>query len=616
MVHLPAPLHSTLPDDHDAPAPAQAAQQSTALAVQGPQIPPYGQRKGWKPKSQADFGDGGAYPECPVAQYPLELGRKKTSAGNTLALQVDADGNVNYGAIATQGQRSGVHVQTSFKDLVPLAQRTDVAKDVMAMERPSEDEVQATADRTKAALERLVQGKIKAAQPKNVQQTGGDVSYMRYTPQNGGVEKQKIIKMMEVVEDPLEPPRFKGKKVPRGPPSPPPPVLRSPPRKVTAQEQKEWMIPPCVSNWKNNKGYTIPLDKRLAADGRGLQDVHINDRFAQFSEALYVADRHAREEVRQRALMQQKIAQKEKDAKEENLRLLAQRAREERSGVVVQPSAARTGAAMGGSVGAAIAGYGSDDDSEDEEAVAIARGQQGQAAGAGRDTPTPEGRRAGDYSSDEEGAGASAGADGETEEERAAARERDEMRRERRKEREREMRMSNMGTEQRAKMLAKATGRDISEKIALGLAKPTMSKDSMLDARLFNREQYSDSFGSADAYNLYDKPLFSGSSAAAAIYKPRGRDVDDEGYEVGGEEVEKAMRNDRFGLGVAGKGRGFEGADTSEIREGPVAFERDTADPFGVDAFLESAKAGSGAGEKKRGLDTGDDERRKRQRDD
>jgi SNW domain-containing protein 1 len=33
------------------------------------------------------------------------------------------------------------------------------------------------------------------------------------------------------------------------------------------------MIPPCISNWKNNKGFTIPLDKRLAADGRGLQDV-------------------------------------------------------------------------------------------------------------------------------------------------------------------------------------------------------------------------------------------------------------------------------------------------------------------------------------------------------
>ena len=31
----------------------------------------------------------------------------------------------------------------------------------------------------------------------------------------------------------------------------------------------DWKIPPCVSNWKNAKGYTIPLDKRLAADGRG-----------------------------------------------------------------------------------------------------------------------------------------------------------------------------------------------------------------------------------------------------------------------------------------------------------------------------------------------------------
>jgi SNW domain-containing protein 1 len=92
----------------------------------------------------------------------------------------------------------------------------------------------------------------------------------------------------------------------------------------------------------------------------------------------------------------------------------------------------------------------------------------------------------------------------------------------------------------------------------------------MLDARLFNREQYSASFGDEDSYNLYDKPLFSGSSAAAAIYKPRGRNVDDEGYEVDQGEVEKAMRNDRFGLGVAGSGRGFEGADTSEVRDGCV----------------------------------------------
>ena len=44
------------------------------------------------------------------------------------------------------------------------------------------------------------------------------------------------------------------------------------------------------------QGYTIPLDKRLAADGRGLQDPHINDKFAKLAEALYIADRKVNKE--------------------------------------------------------------------------------------------------------------------------------------------------------------------------------------------------------------------------------------------------------------------------------------------------------------------------------
>ena len=83
--------------------------------------------------------------------------------------------------------------------------------------------------------------------------------------------------MTEAPVDPMEPPKFKHKKIPRGPPSPPPPVMHSPPRKVSAEEQANWVIPPCISNWKNAKGYTIPLDKRLAADGRGIQDVRNNN---------------------------------------------------------------------------------------------------------------------------------------------------------------------------------------------------------------------------------------------------------------------------------------------------------------------------------------------------
>jgi SNW domain-containing protein 1 len=282
-----------------------------------------------------------------------------------------------------------------------------------------------------------------------------------------------------------------------------------------------------------------------------LSQVHINDNFAKFSEALYIADRHSREEVRQRSLMQQKLVQKEKAAKEENLRLLAQRAREERAGIAPpRPSAETTGAMK-----SSLAAYGSDSGSASE---------------------------------------------GEESEEEEAAKVRDEMRAEKRREREREMRMNNMGTEQRAKMLARQQNRDISEKIALGLAKPTLSKESMLDSRLFNQESLAGTFGDEESYSLYDKPLFHGSSAAAAIYKARGNitEGDEESFGGGTEEgIGRALDNDRFGLGQAQIG--FEGAREQEVREGPVQFEKDTTDVFGVDKFLDEAKSG-----RKRGLDT------------
>ncbi|KAF7295285.1 Transcriptional regulator Cwf13 [Mycena indigotica] len=559
---LPTPIHSqSFEEEADISRPASAPSQSL---IARPTIPPYGQRRGWRPSSLADYADGGSYPECHVAQYPLDMGKKKGSSGNTLALQVDSDGNVRYDAIAHQGQRPDKIIQSQFKDLVPLLHRKDLTDEDRNMDRPSEDEVQETADKTRAALEKLVSGKIKAAQPKNVLDTGGQASFIRYTPgqQNGSSTlQQRIIKMSTVVEDPLEPPRFKHKKIPRGPPSPPPPVLRSPPRKATAQEQKEWMIPPCISNWKNNKGFTIPLDKRLAADGRGLQDVSINDNFAKFSEALFVADRHAREEVRQRSLMQQKLAQKEKASKEENLRAMAQRAREERAGVAAKPTVASQAA-----MNTSLANYGSDSGSDDES-------------------------------------------DKGSEEDEDAARVRDQMRQEKRREREREMRMNNMGTEQRAKQLARQQNRDISEKIALGLAKPTLSKESMLDSRLFNQESLSGSFADEDSYNLYDRPLFHGSTAAAAIYKARGNITEGNEDSFGGgtdEGIGKALDNDRFGLGQPKVG--FEGAADQEIREGPVQFEKDTGDVFGLNQFLDEAKTG-----KKRGLDTSGGGSRKRQ---
>ena len=49
-----------------------------------------------------DFGDGGAYPEIHVAQYPLMMGKQKTSS-NALTKTLDAEGKIRYDIIAKQG---------------------------------------------------------------------------------------------------------------------------------------------------------------------------------------------------------------------------------------------------------------------------------------------------------------------------------------------------------------------------------------------------------------------------------------------------------------------------------------------------------------------------------
>jgi SNW domain-containing protein 1 len=439
------------------------------------------------------------------------MGRKGTSStSNALAVQVDAEGKVKYDAIARRGHGDNRIVHASFKDLIPLRQRVDMGE--ISLDRPSEEEVQAQMEKTKNALASLVEGAVQAQKPKNVR--GGrraEPTFVRYTPANqmgdNSKKNDRIMKIVERQQDPMEPPKFKHKKIPRGPPSPPPPVMHSPPRKLTAEDQEAWKIPPPVSNWKNPKGYTVPLDKRLAADGRGLQDVSINDKFAQFAEALFTADRHAREEVQLRAQMQQKLAEKEKAQKEEHLRQLAQKAREARAGPSRRDSVARS------------------------RSRSVSR------------SGSPYSSRAGSPSEDEE------------------AREREQQRRERRQENERQLRQSRMGTERRIQAMAREQDRDISEKVALGLAKPTQSSESMWDSRLFNQTSGMNAGFNED--NPYDKPLFAAQDAINSIYRPRAQlDADDE--EGGEAEMGKLQKTNRFE--VLGRAKeGFKGAADAEV---------------------------------------------------
>ncbi|XP_037029262.1 puff-specific protein Bx42 [Bradysia coprophila] len=335
---LPAPTNVVWDREDEREMLAQGAPSLGALVSAKVAAPPYGQRKGWIPRTEADFGDGGAFPEILVVQYPLGLGAPANigKKSNAIAIQLDQHGKIKYDAIARQGHGKDKIVYSSINQLLPAEV---LSEDAEALQRPDEETIAETTEATRRALEKLTSQKIAAAMPVRHAEKAAPAQYIRYTPSQQGDAfnsgaKQRVIRMVEAQVDPMEPPKFKiNKKIPRGPPSPPAPVLHSPSRKVTVKEQKEWKVPPCISNWKNAKGYTIPLDKRLAADGRGLQQVHINEKFAKMAEALYIADRKAREAVEARAQLEKKLAQREKEKKEDMLRQMAQRAREERAGI-------------------------------------------------------------------------------------------------------------------------------------------------------------------------------------------------------------------------------------------------------------------------------------------
>ncbi|XP_063255147.1 SNW domain-containing protein 1 isoform X1 [Prinia subflava] len=521
---------------------AQRSRQ-TALVSSRREPPPYGYRKGWIPRALEDFGDGGAFPEIHVAQYPLDMGRKKKMS-NALAVQVDAEGKIKYDAIARQGQSKDKVIYSKYTDLVP---KEVMNVDDPELQRPDEEAIREVlyalmclvsdgvlyvlqwdemytvvffpqiTEKTRAALEKSVSQKVAAAMPVRAADKLAPAQYIRYTPSQQGVAfnsgaKQRVIRMVEMQKDPMEPPRFKiNKKIPRGPPSPPAPVMHSPSRKMTVKEQQEWKIPPCISNWKNAKGYTIPLDKRLAADGRGLQTVHINENFAKLAEALYIADRKAREAVEMRAQVERKMAQKEKEKHEEKLREMAQKARERRAGIKTH-----------------------------------------------------------------------------VEKEDGEVRERDEIRHDRRKERQHDRNLSRAAPDKRSK-LQRNENRDISEVIALGVPNPRPSNEIQYDQRLFNQSKGMDSGfagGEDEIYNVYDQPWRSGKDMAQNIYRP-SKNVDKDMY---GDDLEARIKTNRF---VPDKE--FSNSDRNTRgrgRDGPVQFEED---PFGLDKFLEEAKQHGGS---------------------
>ena len=525
------PLLATKPSSLPLPASTSLTSSSTPFIP-----PPYGHRQGFHPRTPSDFGDGGAFPELNIPQYPLNMGRPSSSSSSSssspssstsLALllhsssstptpvQYDSHGVVKYDAIVQQGRTPGTRVQSSYTDMLPAAV-TDAD-----LARPTPEEEAKVVEETRKALTAVVEHKMRAAMPTHVAKQSKEATFIRYTPASSSTShasgaSQRLIRLTEAPVDPFQPLLVKHQKMPASVPEPPVPILHSPPRKLTAEDVAAWKIPPCISNWKNPRGYTIALDKRMATDGRGLQEVSLGDRHAKLAESLFVAERVAREEIEERAKVRSGVRKREKEEKEDELRRLAEDAR---------------------------------------RAVQLKEETADTAPLPTRSSSPPPPHPATSSST-------------------TTAAERDAIRSQRQSELKRQLVQS---TAKGKIATARDDERDISERIALGQAPPT--RVQAFDSRLFGQsEGLGQGFGSDDAYAVYDRPLFGAGGGGGGMYKPRAVEDGDGGE--GGVGGRPGFRGTEGGGGGGGGGR-----------TKPVEFEREDADPFGLGSLLSEASA-------------------------
>lgn len=215
---LPAPSNPVWDrdDERKMKTPSMGALVSAKVAA-----PPYGQRKGWIPRTDADFGDGGAFPEIHVAQYPLGMGAPGNASkkSNALAVQLDQTGKVKYDAIARQGHSKDKIVYSNINQLLPAEV---LAEDSEELQMPDQETINEITENTRKALEKLTNQKIVSAMPVRAAEKQAPAQYIRYTPSQQGDAfnsgaKQRIIRMVEAQVDPMEPPRFRiNKKIPAG----------------------------------------------------------------------------------------------------------------------------------------------------------------------------------------------------------------------------------------------------------------------------------------------------------------------------------------------------------------------------------------------------------------
>ena len=397
------------------------------------------------------------------------------------------------------------------------------------LKKPSEESTLENIYNTKKALEKLSNHRIKTYQSfktnnLNLDSNKGNqlcykyINYQFDSPNNvnNSSKNSHLIKLVALPVDPLSNIKYRHHKIPLSNTNEKNfvPVLQSPSKPLSLEEQKKWKIPPCVNMSNNPKGLVIPLDIRLANDGRNLREYKANKNFAKFADILALTEKNVRKEIEDRNKIAQSIQIAAAMKKEQELKEAAKQARMERKSFNKNNNSSSIIYTL-------------------DNSDIINKNRE--------DNYILNNKRKRSISSEEE------------EKER---KERNELR---------ELRKKEIEYERRQELIKKyeKEGRDINDKILLG-QNNIINNNNVIDSRLYELEGgIENPFDYNEDVQVYDKPLFNDKNKLSNIYKNFNSS--------GGENTKKLM-----GKILSQKGKLFN-TDLDAInsrKEGPVQFEK------------------------------------------
>ena len=348
------------------------------------------------------------------------------------------------------------------------------------LKKPTQEETLQNIYNTKKALEKLTNHRIKTYQSfktNNLCNESNKNNQLKYKyidyKLDSNKSKSHLIKLVALPVDPLSNLKYRHHKIPLSFNDEKNfvPVLQEPAQKLSYEEQKQWKIPPCVNMSNNPKGLVIPLDIRLANDGRNLREYQANQNFAKFADILALTEKSVRKEIEDRNKIAQSIQIAAAMKKEQELREAAKQARQERKSL------------NNNSNSEFIYTLDNDDISKSKKI-------------SDNDSYLKNKRKRSEINEDEE----------------KEKRERNELRAIRKKEIDYERRIEIQKKDEKE-------GRDINDKVLLG-QNNIINNNNVIDSRLYEQQGGIENvFEYNDDCEVYDKPLFNGKNKLSNIYK-------------------------------------------------------------------------------------------------